>query len=398
MTMLGGVALALSGCSSGGKQSGDSKDPLAQIKADFPTAQVSQLDPDNAKLLYSTDFASDQTGYYLQLSQSCKLPAGSLVTQTGDHTAFVLHPGASPDILTQLSCLNLQNGALESLLPQATLASQGYTIYDVAGAGADLIWVEQNLESGAWAVFAAQVRSATTQYPSSGLVMTQKLDSGDVNWDPPTIAAWGSTLFWTVMPSLSGNATKQDSLLKACQLGSSPQIAYTSHGRMLGEVNINGDFVTIIPRADSTSVLYQLTALSAQTLTPTEIQVLPSGYKPSAASYTPSGFIWTVDATYANIDNLGKFGSYLENGANYFYVNKQPAGLPLLWNGSLIGKSSKNIVGYNLAKATAFVIAAPEGAASYGDCLASTQNFDNLVLYTNIVDKDYTLVRIFNHA
>jgi hypothetical protein len=410
----------LSGCSFGNSAKADAaKDPVAVNQAAFPSAEVSKLDPDALTISYSTDATVGKPGDYLKQVNQVKLPLGSLVRQISDSQALFLQPGADARTLTRLSYLDLQTGRQSQLLAAATQAAQGFCIYDIAGSGTIAAWIEQDLSDLSWVLLAATLDASVVGSPKLGTPL--QLDAADANYDPPTLAVYEGTVFWTVMPALSGNATKLDSYLKAYTLvgtaaapgvgaagtitgAAAPQVVYTSHGRMLGGVNLNAGMLTIIPRVDISTTLYQLTALSAQDFQVHKVQVLPSGYKPSGASYNAECFAWTVDATYQSTDNIGKFGSYVQSASvqgQVFYVNKQPCGLPLFWNDLLLVKSSKNVVGYDLGQGTSFVLGRPDKAASYGDCLAATQAFSNLVVYTAIIkssdtSKNYVSLRVFD--
>ena len=115
--------------------------------------------------------------------------------------------------------------------------------------------------------------------------------------------------FLASKPNTSGEAANEPAELRAVAFGSSEvQHVYSSKRAFATRVAPATDGVVITPRADSTTVYYQLTKISADTLQPVDQMTLPSSMTPEVVGYGSSGFAFGFTSIYnygGGIANLG---------------------------------------------------------------------------------------------
>ncbi|MEG0758843.1 MAG: Tat pathway signal protein, partial [Raoultibacter sp.] len=255
----------------------------------------------------------------------------------------------------------------------------------------------------------------TASYNETGLGSPTLVDEGDAeNWETPTIAAVGSFAFWQVLPALGGSKTRESSLLKRIKFGtgSDAETIYTSVGRMSTAPYPLADSLVITPRADSTTINYQLTLIDAKSGDVLDKVVLPTSMKPLEAGYGTNGFTFSFDAWYAYGDGIASIGTYTPaeahgtedyNNLPWFAFSRTPTAAPAWCNGWFIVKSTRAVCGVDIANKQYFALPVESGCDDYGDYLATTGSTSKFVTFTNVDDtavdgtrKHYCLVRVWS--
>ena len=375
-----GSTMVLSGCSS------ESEESIAE-----------ELEVAEDQVVLSSDFAEVDISKCANEDVGQDLPMGAIGNMDCDDIAVMIYPGDSTNILTQMGLLDVTGGGVTSVLSQAVGHDDGYVIYDARCNDDLIVWVESNMFTDDWRVYMAKVRSAT------GIGSPMLVDEGDEEYDPPMLCVSGNRAFWTMMPSLDGTLTSTDSYLKYASLSdATPKIAYTSEGRMATNPQASDGIVAFVPRADTSSTRYQMTAMDASSLEILSAQVLPSSMKPYDVIYIDGSFVFSIEQSYSYGDGIANFGTYAKmDSTNYMRFNRTPLDTPAKCGSYLLVKSTKSVLGIDMDAQSYFVIPTYSGCESYGDFLLSTGTTSRIVTYTSVPDEDGSgdgLVRVRTYS
>ncbi|MDR0888785.1 MAG: hypothetical protein LBM21_02675 [Coriobacteriales bacterium] len=400
-----GGAVLLEGCSSSSGSGG----VLSSVGAAFPNANVVQLQASDSQIVQASALNQVDSGTYASLTSTYSLPYGSLVYQDSSNYVLALVPTTTGPVLTQVALMSLYTGQTTTVLASPKTTQDGNVIYDARASDNAIIWVECALLTGTWNVYAATLDGVT-------LGSTVQLDSGDGNYDPPMIAISASNVYWTVMPTATGNASSTDSVLKAVDMSASgasasnARIVYTSHGRMLTNPQASDNYITIVPRVDTKTTLYQLTAISVGDDKVHEIAILPASLQVSEAVYmlgagsgggsgsatsqsaaaqgAGGSFVFSVASNYTDVDGIGNYGTYDQlNGGNYLYTNKAPVGPAVMFGNCIDMRATKTVIGLDNSAGAYYSIDNPDNVSAAGDFLAGAGTQKRLVIYSPIVDQ-----------
>lgn len=362
---------AIAGCSSSQEETDGSVEPT-------------DLDVSEDSVVLSSDFEELDYSSCITETASFDIAMGS-VGNIGDGTlGVVLSPGATSDVLVSLGLLSVSSATLNTVLESAVSHSEGFQIYDARGNNQVIVWVESNLHTGDWRVYVATVDS------SAAIGSAVLVDEGDSDFDPPMLCVCGGWAFWTVMPSTSGSATASDSYLKkASPSSSTPEVVYTSHGRMITNPQATDGIVTIVPRANTSSTRYQLTALDATSGEVLAAQRLPGSMRAYDAIYMDGSFLFSIEQTYSYGGGIANFGTYAQiDDTTWMRFNRTPMDTPVRCGRFTLIKSTSSVVGVDLDTQQYFAIPVPSDCESYGDFLMSSGLCDNFVIYTSIPTGD----------
>ena len=350
----------------------------------------------------------------MSLIGNFSLPYGTLVWSNDDSVAACLLPTEQAKPLTQIGLLFLGSGECPTVVSEAVGQAEGFEIYDVRACASGIIWTEADILDGIWRVYAAS-------FDGNALGEALLLDSGDSDWEMPTLAAVDGYAFWQVLPQSTGNASREKSLLKRAAFGSDDaEVIYSSTGRMSTPIYALADAVVITPRTDTSTVHHQLTYIDARTGNVIDAMVLPASMKPLEAGYGETGFTFCFDGIYSYGDGIANLGTYtprtsvattqaadgIGNAAYsdtpWFRFPRNPTAAPAWCGQWLMVKSTSAVCGINLEENTYFAFDVKSGAASYGDYLASSGSSSVVVTYSNIdyqpldgEEKQYCNVRVW---
>lgn len=340
---------------------------------------------------------------YVQLTGSFSLPYGTLVWADNDTVAACLNPTEQASPLNTVSLLYLSSGNTATVLDAAQGSEEGFEILDARCSENGLVWTESNPYQSRWRVYTASIANGSASN-------IQQVDEGDSNWLMPSLAAIGNTAFWQVSPNTSGEAANEPAELRAVTFGSSEvQHVYSSKRAFATRVTPATDGVVITPRADSTTVYYQLTKISADTLQPVDQMTLPSSMTPEVVGYGSSGFSFGFTSIYnygGGIANLGTYTpraavqAYNYNDLPWFRYSRSPITAPCWCGNWFIVKSTTALSGVHFASKSYFAIDTVSGADTYGEQLVSSGNCSSFVGLSQVTDdtnadNNHTLIRVF---
>jgi hypothetical protein len=394
----GAAAAAAGGMALGGCAKQDATTVLlAAAQRDCPDAKVVMLEMGEDQVVAGTGFEQVDVEGYFEQKASYDLPLCSMLHQATNRSVLVLAPGELARIPVTMRLLNLETGVLSMLLDSAIEDADDYVIYDARCNDSAAIWVECRMTSGDWKVYGATLSVF-------GLGAPTLLDQGDSEWEPPQLAVSGANVYWTRMPDPTGPQRYSDSLFKAATVnaregGSGVRTIHTSHGRMITAPQVIGSSIAIVPRVDTESVVYQLTAIDVASEKATDVAILPAGMRVSDCQHINGEFVFSVEANYDYAGGIGYYGTYRMLGADkVFYSNKPPTVPTLFCKECMLVKSTRSIVGFDIAAERSFFFDRPEGSADFGDLLAGSGRQDRVVAYTTITGEQKVVVRVYEHV
>lgn len=350
----------------------------------------------------------DQGSYTLVDSADCvsasgsyQLPYGTLVWADNDTLAACLVPTDAASPLSTVSVLNLSSGNTKEVLSKAEGADEGFEIIDVRCAVDGIVWVESNAYESTWRVYTARLDGTTP-------AQITQVDSGDGNWNIPSIAAVDDSAFWQVVPKTDGNAANERAALKAARFGEEGnEEVYSSKRAFATRVTAAGDGVVIAPRADSTGIYYQLTKISAADRAVVDQLTLPASMQPDVVAYGRTGFSFGFASIYSyggGIANLGTYtptsettGSY--DNLSWFRFSRSPITAPCWCGGWFVVKSTTSLCGVDFTSQSYFAIDTVSGSDDYGEHLVSSGSCTSFVGLSQIAgegdDEGHAVVRVF---
>lgn len=323
----------------------------------------------------------------MRLIGDFELPYGTLVWSSCDTMAACLLPtdGAKP--LTQVGLLTFSNGVCPIVIDQAVGQNEGFEIYDVRANEHGVVWTEADILDGVWRIYSAVWDGVSLGEPAL-------LEEGGGDWETPLLAAAGNYAWWQVLPKADGAARAEDSRLMRARFGASEaDTAYVSHGRMCTPPYALSDGVVITPRAEASSVRYQLTLIDAENGEVRDHMTLPTSMRPLEAGFGNTGFSFSFDAIYNYGDGIANLGTYTprqqtdgENASNapWFRFPRTPSAAPAWCGNWFMVKSTRSVCGVNFADNAYFALDVPNGSDTYGDYLASTGANSVVVTYANV--------------
>ncbi len=372
---------------------------------------ISVLTVPESAVTESTSLDEVENGGKITLSAEITLPYGTLMWATNDDIAALLLPTDTGSPLTTVSILRLSSGYYFSVLDQAVGSSEGFEIYDVRASSAGMVWTEVNILEGVWRIYGA------TLSDDASMGEPHLLDQDTSDWETPSIAICGSTVFWQVMPNTDGAKKAEASTVRCAAVTggtgastSNYQVVLTSQGRMCTSIYASDNQITVTPRVQTSGTYYQLTVIDATTRQVTDTVILPQSMKPLEAGYGQTGFMFSFEGIYSYGDGIANLGTYAPKtdvrGGNYsaaewFHFARTPSAPPCWCGNFLVVKSTRSVVGVDLESDTYFVLDSVSGSDSYGDYLASTGSRERILVFANVNDEalsggeKYCSARIF---
>lgn len=364
----GVAAIALTGCSS---NTGRSETGEPQVVTDS-SQMVSVLDGDFG-----------YTEETLSAVSSWTLPLGTLLFHNAGNawSAALLTPESATHVNT-LGALSLSSGNLVTVKEEPVLGAS-YTYFDVRCTDSVYAWIEINYTDRSWQLFG--------QAFSAGSLSGEpvKLDEGDIDWEPPRLTVWNSSVIWQKMPLATGTKSGEASHCYLWSLGFDEGVElWESLGRFATTPRVAGDILTIVPRVlEDEGVYYGMTALDLTTEEYDQVDqlVMPSRVSPLDAIYMNDTFAFSIEASYDGAGNLGNMGSYFGvSGGPYVYVRREPLA-QIVGNGTkfLVKSQSSHLI-IDLEAQTYGGVYSPDRAIQYGDFPATEGLASQALVYSTV--------------
>lgn len=314
---------------------------------------------------------------HLRLVRSFDMPTGTLIYSNSDTLACALVPSKTAHPLVSIQSIQLGAGNQNTLLQKALNHEDGFDILDARMSDEVLIWLEYNMLSSTWKLYAGGLDKNI----QADAVLLE--EAGGL-WEIPSIAVVGKRVFWQVMrrsKTASQNSTPQlseqeqaqklktsspaglslgvqgqnpinmdksalgldpqnsaldqntktdlpDNYIKSLSLDSSdsPQIVLQSQSRFATQLYPCDMGVVCCPNVPDFKKSVQLSLLSAKDGSLVAQLPLPTGMKPHDAGWGLTGFFFSFNTIYnfgEGISNLGTYVPVREQLSSNFGAGEQ---------------------------------------------------------------------------
>lgn len=315
------------------------------------------------------------------------LPLGT-VLHVGEGTyVAATRAGASATPMVRACALSTQDGQLSEVVAKPVGDGSNLVIYDARCSDAVYAWVELDLMSHAWSLYASGF--------SNGALTgsTTTLWQADANYDPALFACTGDAVIWQVMPSTSGDKTSEHSMCYVWHTGdSSATAAVDSPGRFATAPAVSAGTVTLTPRVRADEgTFYGITAYSLDNdLSQTVDQlVMPETVRPFHAVRINDRFAFSVEASYSTGGLLAGMGTYIGSGSGPFVtLSREPAAEMAGKGDRLIIKSRASYFVIDTSSDTYSVLPAANRCIDYGEYPAREGETDTFVTFAAVKDAD----------
>ncbi len=369
----GGVLAAAVGVLSGCTHGPDEQD-----------ADPTVVDEDSAE-----DVLASFTEAELPLKEeaSWTLPLGNVLRPTEGTWAPVITAGSSALPMVKASALSLSSGELLEVVSAPLGAESTTVIYDVRCSDTVYAWVELDLVTRSWALYAAPFTAGQL----SG--ETKMLWEGTADYDPAPFAVSGSRVIWQVQPSTSGSKTTESSRCYLWREGDADARAVVeSPGRFATAPTVSGGDVILAPRVHADEgVFYGVTAyaLSDDMATKVDQLVMPASVRPFRATRVGERFLVSVEASYSSGGLLSKMGTYMgTSSAGFSKLNREPSECGCGKGDVFVIKSNSSYLVLDLANRTYSTLVSMDRSVDYGEYPARAGECDQFVTFSTVKDPD----------
>lgn len=370
---LGSAAAAavsvLSGCSHASDE--EASDPVV-------------VDEDSAEDILST---FEEVECPLVVENAWELPLGNVLHPADGTWIPVTTAGSSATPMVKASVLSLASGQLAEVVSAPFQEGATKVIYDARCSDYVYAWVELDLATRDWALYAAPFSAGAL----SGDVRT--LWEADANYDPAPFSVSERSVIWQVQPSTSGSKTTESSRCYLWHSGDSEaQAVVESSGRFATSPTISGDAVVLTPRVRADEgVYYGVTAysLSDDLATRLDQLVMPQSVRPFRATRVGDRFLVSVEASYGSGGLLGQMGTYIGTAdSGFFRLNREPSEGGCGNGDVIVIKGTASYFVIDLANRQYSTLLATDRSVDYGEYPARAGNCDLFVSFSTVKDAD----------
>ena len=323
----------------------------------------------------------------LKEEASWTLPLGNVLRPTEGTWAPVITAGSSALPMVKASALSLSSGELLEVVSAPLGAESTTVIYDVRCSDTVYAWVELDLVTRSWALYAAPFTAGQL----SG--ETKMLWEGTADYDPAPFAVSGSRVIWQVQPSTSGSKTTESSRCYLWREGDADARAVVeSPGRFATAPMVSGGDVILAPRVHADEgVFYGVTAyaLSDDMATKVDQLVMPASVRPFRATRVGERFLVSVEASYSSGGLLSKMGTYMgTSSAGFSKLNREPSECGCGKGDVFVIKSNSSYLVLDLANRTYSTLVSMDRSVDYGEYPARAGECDQFVTFSTVKDPD----------
>lgn len=323
----------------------------------------------------------------LVVENAWELPLGNVLHPADGTWIPVTTAGSSATPMVKASVLSLASGQLAEVVSAPFQEGATKVIYDARCSDYVYAWVELDLATRDWALYAAPFSAGAL----SGDVRT--LWEADANYDPAPFAVSERSVIWQVQPSSSGSKTTESSRCYLWHSGDSEaQAVVESSGRFATSPTISGDAVVLTPRVRADEgVYYGVTAysLSDDLATRLDQLVMPQSVRPFRATRVGDRFLVSVEASYGSGGLLGQMGTYIGTAdSGFFRLNREPSEGGCGNGDVVVIKGTASFFVIDLANRQYSTLLATDRSVDYGEYPARAGNCDLFVSFSTVKDAD----------
>lgn len=321
----------------------------------------------------------------LVAESSWTLPLGNVLRPSEGTWAPVITAGSSATPMVKASALSLASGQLLEVVSAPLGAAATTVIYDVRCSDEVYAWVELDLVTRSWALYASEFADGQL----SG--ETKTLWEGTSDYDPAPFAVSGSRVIWQVQPSTSGSKTTEHSFCYLWHAGDADaQSVVESPGRFATAPTVSGDAAILTPRVhDSEGVYYGATAYSLSDDLATRIDqlVFPVSVRPFRATRVGERFLVSVEASYSSGGLLSGMGTYMgTSSAGFVKLDREPSECGCGKGDVFVIKSNSSYLVLDLAARTYSSLVPTDRSVDYGEFPARVGECDQFVTFSTVKD------------
>lgn len=321
----------------------------------------------------------------LVAESSWTLPLGNVLRPSEGTWAPVITAGSSATPMVKASALSLASGQLLEVVSAPLGAAATTVIYDVRCSDEVYAWVELDLVTRSWALYASEFADGQL----SG--ETKTLWEGTSDYDPAPFAVSGSRVIWQVQPSTSGTKTTEHSFCYLWHAGDADaQSVVESPGRFATAPTVSGGAAILTPRVhDSEGVYYGATAYSLSDDLATRIDqlVFPVSVRPFRATRVGERFLVSVEASYSSGGLLSGMGTYMgTSSAGFVKLDREPSECGCGKGDVFIIKSNSSYLVLDLEARTYSSLVPTDRSVDYGEFPARVGECDQFVTFSTVKD------------
>ena len=323
----------------------------------------------------------------LKEESSWTLPLGNVLRSAEGTWIPVMTAGSSALPMVKASALSLSSGELLEVVSAPLGAESTTVIYDVRCSDDVYAWVELDLVTRGWTLYAAPFSAGRLSGD------TKKLWEGTSDYDPAPFAVTGSRVIWQVQPSTSGTKTTESSRCYLWRAGDADARAVVeSPGRFATAPMVSGGEVILAPRVHADEgVFYGVTAyaLSDDMATKVDQLVMPASVRPFRATRVGERFLVSVEASYSTGGLLSKMGTYMgTSSAGFSKLNREPSECGCGKGDLFVIKSNSSYLVLDLAGKTYSTLVSMDRSVDYGEFPARAGECDLFVTFSTVKDPD----------
>lgn len=339
---------------------------------------------EQAALSVIEDF--EEVDLELQNIVDWSIPLGSVLHESSSSWVPVTQAGASATPMVKGCAISMEDATFVEVVSNTVGDSHTVVIYDTRCSDDVYAWVELDVLTHQWWLYAARFSGGSID----GTPTT--LWEADANYDPPGFACVGSTVLWQVMPSLSGEHTKDSSYCYLWRLGdANAQAVVESPGRFAIAPSISGNTVILAPRVRADEgVYYGVTAytLDSNLSTIADQLVLPQSVKPFYATIIGTRFAVSIETNYSSGGMFGAMGTYMGPSSGPFVrLAREPSANVAGRDDVFIVKSRASYFVVDLRKSTYAILAAANRCVDYGEFPARVGQNNDFVTFATVKDE-----------
>ena len=331
--------------------------------------------------------------------EAWELPLGSVLHEATGTWIPVTQAGSSASPMVKGCALGLSDGKFNEVVSNVRGDSHTEVIYDVRCSDEVYAWVELDILTHAWVLYAARFNNGSLD----GTPTT--LWQGDQDYDPPGFACAGNAVLWQVMPALSGNKTKEHSFCYLWKTGDqNAQAVVESPGRFAIAPSISNDLVILAPRVRADEgMFYGITAYSLNDNLATTVDqlVLPRTIRPFYATHIGDRFAVSIEANYSSGGMFGTMGTYIGTSEGPFVsLPREPSANVAGKGDTFIIKSRTSYFVVDIKKATYSILTAANRCVDYGEFPVRVGESNDFVTFATVKNEasgypDLVVVRSF---
>ncbi len=315
--------------------------------------------------------------------ETWKVPLGSVLHESAGTWIPVTQAGSSAAPMVKGCAINLSDGKLHEVVSNVRGDSHTVVIYDVRCSDEVYAWVELDMLTHAWVLYAARFNNGAID----GTPTT--LWEGGEDYDPPGFACAGNAVLWQVLPALGKSKTSEHSFCYLWKMGdANAQSVVESPGRFAIAPSISGDLVILAPRVRADEgVYYGVTAYSLGDNLATVVDqlVLPQTVKPFYATRIGDRFVVSIEASYSSGGMFGTMGTYIGPSAGPFVsLAREPSANVAGKDDVFVIKSRTSYFVVDVKKSTYSILTAANRCVDYGEYPARVGQSSDFVTFATV--------------